>query len=372
MKAESPESVVFRYLPALRGRVPWVPLGIYPTAIDVLEGLEGARGLVGVKREDVSAEGYGGNKIRTLEFLLAEARDAGRRRIWSVGCYGSNHALAAALHAPRVGLQAGAFLVPQPCSVTAAENLARTLSTGAALQVARSTLDVPRAFAGLLAAKIRKPGEETVMPPGGATPTGALGHVGAALEVAEQIRAGVFPEPADIVLPYGSGCTAAGLVVGVALARQLRVGFERLPRIHAVRIGPWPATSRWMLGRLVTRTVARLRSWGGPDLARETARVWEAARVDGRYVGGGYGHPTSAGLAAAEAFRRAGGPPLDTTYSAKAAAALLTGARGGSGPWLFWSTKSSRPLPPTDAARIARAPAALQRYLGSVSSTNRR
>ena len=72
-----------------------------------------------VKREDESAEVYGGNKVRTLEFLFGEALARGARRIYSTGAFGSNHAAATVLHAPRVGLESGALLFPQPPSRTA-------------------------------------------------------------------------------------------------------------------------------------------------------------------------------------------------------------------------------------------------------------
>ena len=51
-----------------------------------------------IKREDISAEGYGGNKIRPLELVFADAQRRGARRIWATGSLGSNHAVATAVH----------------------------------------------------------------------------------------------------------------------------------------------------------------------------------------------------------------------------------------------------------------------------------
>src|SRR5256885_1804915 len=53
------------------------------------------------------------------------------------------------------------------------------------------------------------------VPLGGSTPLGTLGHVNAALELAEQVAAGALPEPAAVVVPLGSGGTAAGLLLGL-------------------------------------------------------------------------------------------------------------------------------------------------------------
>src|SRR5688572_28609751 len=95
---------LFRVFPALAGRVPWTPLGAWPTAVEPL----GARPDTWVKRDDRSAPGYGGNKVRTLEALFGAATAAGARVIWATGAYGSNHALATVLHARAAGLEPGA------------------------------------------------------------------------------------------------------------------------------------------------------------------------------------------------------------------------------------------------------------------------
>jgi hypothetical protein len=64
-----------------------------------------------------------------------------------------------------------------------------------------------------------------VMMPGGNNKLGALGHVGALLELCKQIENGELPQPQRIYLAVGSSCTIAGLVAGVAVARTLGVGF---------------------------------------------------------------------------------------------------------------------------------------------------
>jgi 1-aminocyclopropane-1-carboxylate deaminase/D-cysteine desulfhydrase-like pyridoxal-dependent ACC family enzyme len=63
--------------------------------------------------------------------------------------------------------------------------------------------------------------------PGGATPLGAMGHMSAGLELAESIEAGECPDPTHLFIAYGSGCSTAGLIVGMAIARKLRRGFRR-------------------------------------------------------------------------------------------------------------------------------------------------
>src|SRR5205085_10741065 len=115
-----------RYLSSVR--VPWAELGQWPTPLD--EIVVGGRS-VWVKREGESSPRYGGNKIRTLEAWLGHARERGARRIWAIGAYGSNHAVATIVHAHHAGLDVGAILFPQPASEWAIENCGALIASGA-------------------------------------------------------------------------------------------------------------------------------------------------------------------------------------------------------------------------------------------------
>jgi D-cysteine desulfhydrase len=320
-----------RWLP--RVDVPWAPLGTWPTP------LEHARGDVWVKREGASSPRYGGNKVRTLEAWLGHAQALGARRIWAIGAYGSNHVVATVVHARALGVEAAAILFPQPPSKWAAENAGALLASGCEIVRLPSVALVP--FAGF--AKARR---ELVMPPGGATPIGTLGAMSAAFELAEQIEAGLAPPPARIVLAVGSTCTTAGLYAGLALARAAGLWRWPLPIVHAVRVTPWPVTSRLVITQLAARSLARIARLGGPAATLDRSRLV----VDARELGRGYGRITDRARAAL------GSLPvrLDGVYSAKAAAALarLTG------PTIFWATKSEvvLPAPPLDTLRTA-APA---------------
>ncbi len=81
----------------------------------------------------MSSAVYGGNKVRTLELLLGQARALGHTRVLATGAFGSNHALATALHAPQVGLTPSALLFPQPVSEAAFLNLRALAESGAQL-----------------------------------------------------------------------------------------------------------------------------------------------------------------------------------------------------------------------------------------------
>lgn len=83
--------LLFEEYPGLES-VPWVSLGTFPTPIQKMEKLGEAQGLgsLYVKRDDLSSPIYGGNKVRKLEWVLADARGKGRKTLISVGGSGSN------------------------------------------------------------------------------------------------------------------------------------------------------------------------------------------------------------------------------------------------------------------------------------------
>lgn len=321
-----------RHLPALAARLASFPLGDWPTPLRE-HVLDPGRS-IWVKDEGASSPLYGGNKVRTLEQWLGHARARGARRIWAIGAVGSNHVVATAIHAPRAGLEAGAILFPQPASEWATENFAAIERTGVPIVRLRSVVEVP--FAGVwIAARHRR---DLVMPPGGATPIGTFGAVGAAFELADQVTAGLAPPPRRIVVPVGSTCTAAGLLAGVHLAHATGAWPWPLPVIHGVRVTPWPVTAAVRITGLAARTLDRAAALGGPRLGLSRRELGHAFVLDGRELGDGYGISTPTGDAAVRAF--GGVTRLDGVYSAKAAAALLRLHRAGIGPLVFWSTKS--------------------------------
>jgi D-cysteine desulfhydrase len=338
---------LFRYLPRLH--VPWVHLGVWPTPIRFAHG-------VWWKCEGDSSPVYGGNKIRTLEAWFGHARERGAELVWAIGAYGSNHAIATVLHAPTAGLRAGAIVFPQPSSVWAIENCGALIETGCSIVRLRSVVEVP--FVGLAFSRVRG---VSVMPPGGATTVGTFGAMSAAFELAEQIEAHEAPPPRRIVLAVGSTCTTAGLVAGLSLARALGVWRWPVPIVHAVRVTPWPITSRLRTAELARKTLARVERLAGRRLSISFGELISRLVVDGSELGAGYGRPTVRGERARAELPDA--PRLDGVYSAKAAAALLRLQHGGIGPLMFWASKSTTELAAPSASKLRGASPALARWL---------
>lgn len=294
-------------------------LGTFPTPVERADGLAPDLWL---KRDDLSAESLGGNKVRPLEFLLAGVGPGDR--VVTAGARGSTHALATAVHARRLG--ARVVLLHWPQEMNPVAERVRACSRAVADEVI-DVGSVPAAYARGFARRLR--GARWV-PPGGSVPLGALGFVNAALELAEQIDAGLLPAPARIVLPLGSGGTTAGLLVGLGIAG--------LPtRVVAARVVPRIVGNRWHVLRLAWRTSRLLERLTGTRVPRpQLSRL----QIVGDVYGGAYGRETPRGREAAARYHAWSGRAVDPTYSAKALAAAL--ALPDAGPTLFWLTYDNR------------------------------
>jgi 1-aminocyclopropane-1-carboxylate deaminase/D-cysteine desulfhydrase-like pyridoxal-dependent ACC family enzyme len=323
---------LFDAYPQLTDRIPWLSIGEYPTPVQPLEVGEE----VFIKRDDLSAQPYGGNKVRKLEFLLASARARGARRLITVGAAGSHHALATAIYGKQHGFQVTLVLFPQPLTNHVRETLLNDVAHGAELRWTRRMEMVPTA---LFATSLRYRGEgAAVIPAGGSDATGTLGYVNASFELMQQVQAGNLPLPASIIVAAGTLGTVAGLALGFAL--------QNVPmKIIAVRITSRIVTNERVLMRLIRGADDILRRAGLSGDRADAA--FKSVELRHEFIGRGYGISTPEADAAAETLAKLG-IHLDTTYTAKAAAALLAQTETAPKPTLFWHTLSAAepPLPP--------------------------
>jgi D-cysteine desulfhydrase len=371
---------LFEIWPELEPTLGFLALGDFPTPIERLDRFARDGEQVApdtyVKRDDLSSSLYGGNKVRTLEPLFGQARREAKGTLVATGAYGSNHAVATVLHARRAGFRSGIALFPQPYSATAQANLRVSVTQADEVQDLLHWSTLPYAiWQRNRAAKSHRPGPY-VMPPGGAIPRGCLGFLSAALELAQQVEQGAMPPPDEIVIALGSTCSTSGMLVGLRLAERLGIGWgvrqRRAPLLVAVRVTPWPVTSEFRilsLARRVCSWLAVLTKSPHFDLSR--AELARGLSVDGSELGAGYGRPTPGGLGAIERLE-AFSSALDTTYSAKSAAALLARSTRRPAVRLFWSTKSSAPLPAVAEDRLALAPPRMLRWLERGQRPSRR
>ena len=294
----------------IRSAIAQCSLGDWPTPLDPAPALARATGVaeLWLKREDRA----GGNKVRGLEFLLAGARpDA---VFVTVGGTGSTHCLATALQARQLGHRIVLAQFPQPDTDASLAVSAATTRAADVVIRAGTRAGLPLALVRAWIAA-RRLGVPRWIPGGGAHPSAVVGHLLAALELATQLER----PPDTIVVPLGTGGTAAGIALGVAW-----LGWPT--RVVAVRVAPLLVANGWRVARLAHRA-AKLVKLASPQLRIQV--------VDG--LGAGYGYPSPAGerarLLAAEHGLR-----LDPTYGAKALAVLFQRATGNVQRVVFWHT----------------------------------
>jgi len=192
-----------------------IDLARLPTPIQRLERLSERYGVdLRVKRDDLTGLGVSGNKVRKLEFLVAQALREGADTLVTCGGSGSNHCRATAVVAARLGLGCALLLRTdegRPPSEPWTGNLLVSRLVGAEIAfVSRDRYrDYETMFASAETALLTRGRRPFVIPEGGSNAVGSLGYARAFDELASQ-----WPEAEIVVAAMGSGGTAAGLVMG--------------------------------------------------------------------------------------------------------------------------------------------------------------
>ena len=354
--------------PRLGETVPRLDLGTWPTPVQPAHSFarEMKIGDFFIKREDRSHAGCGGNKVRGLEFLLADVRRSGAERIVTAGAVGSHHIAKTAWHAHQLGIATTAIVIPQPHGQYVGDNLLQGASIGMDYVPANLITLGPRMVVEYLRPAHRTGGRRPyLMAPGGSTPLSCMGHVNAALELKSQINAGLLPIPACIFVAMGSIGTAAGLVLGCTLAN--------LPtRVVGVVVSyRWFATATRCLS-LARRTLALMRRIDPsvPDVAIDRSRVATVVSA----LGPGYGHRTEASTRLADTLMSTENIELDQTYTGKAldgAMQFIEAEQLRAKVHLFWYTfHGAEPREDRDHL-IHRLPPALRKYVGDAGGAAR-
>jgi D-cysteine desulfhydrase family pyridoxal phosphate-dependent enzyme len=307
--------------------LPSIPLAPHVTPVDEMIRLRAALGpscpRLFIKRDDLLSFGMGGNKVRKMQTVAAEAMAARADTLITCGGLQSNHARVTAAAGAALGMRVVLVVNGAPQSRPTANALLDLLFGADVRYVASRDERAPMmaSVAAELEAAGRKP---FVVPLGASTATGAMGFAQGLTEIAS---AGLRPDA--IVSSTSSGGTQAGLVAGAALlglrARIVGVSAddssERLTGVV-----------RDLLGQMAARLGARPASLG----------VDTDVEVDDAFVGDGYGVPTPASVEALELVARREGILLDPVYTAKAMAGLIDRIRRGEfradQTVLFWHT----------------------------------
>lgn len=318
---------------ALRRTLPHLELGQGPTPVRRLAGIGPAETEIWLKDESGFGNGgWGGNKVRKLEWLLPDARRRGRTTILTFGGLGTNWGLATALYAREQGIGTALALIDQPRDEHVEAQLRRLELSGASLHFTRTRNRTVALAPWLILRHTSGFKPPYILPSGGSSPLGTLGYVEAAFEIAGQVERGELPEPGFVVTATGSGGTAAGLTLGFALAglstTTIGVIVSEYLRLDQSAI-------RKLAGRCARLLRKRGASFPDPELKLEMTIDW---------MGETYGAPTPESARAIE-LARADGLELDPVYTAKAMAALIAKAEAGDftdRPVLFLNTNGPR------------------------------
>jgi len=286
------------------------PLGCFPTPLQRLENLErlypGYRLLI--KRDDLSGLALGGNKVRKLEHLLAEALAQGADTVITAGAQQSNHCRQTAAACAVLNLECHLWLGgarPEKDS----GNLLLDRLLGARLHFAGED----RTGQGLPALRQRLEAEGRrcyLIPYGGSSPLGAMGFVDAARELTRQ-----WPRhdkgPACLFFASSSGGTQAGLMAGLAEA-----GLSL--RLMPVRIDKAPLGGQDLTDRVAALANALTATMG-------ISRRWHPGEVPllCEYDKSGYGRTTPEEWRAIALLANREGILLDPVYTARAFQAML-------------------------------------------------
>lgn len=326
------ESRLVAEFPRLRDAVPWMPLATTPTPVEPCFAVSAylGRSDVWMKRDDAIHPVFGGNKIRRFEHILADVQDKGAREIVTVGGLASTQVTATILLGKELGLDVTSVLFDQPITSFARQSLLVQASSGAHLiyggSYARTAL--------LTLSKLwRSRKSAYFVPPGASSPLANLGYVAAAFELADQVRRGEMPRPDVIVVPAGSGGTAAALCLGTSL-----LGWDTT--VVAVRITERLVCNSATLGVLVERTRSFLAKHAGglPRRSEAKARIV----MDHGCAGRGYGHSTPEARDACGEVEKLIQVPGEITYSGKTMVGLRRACAAYPGKTiLLWNTLSS-------------------------------
>ena len=312
-------------------RIPRLSLCQTPTPLEHLPRLSATlKHELFIKRDDGIGPGLGGNKTRKLEYLLADAKHKGARKVVTFGGLHSNHARLTAAAATQLGLEVHLFYFePRPSRLEG--NLLLNHLLGAKMHFVPfgggggMSIEASNRLVRLLA--FATVGPNYFIPVGGHCCIGALGYTRAAMELTEQARSqGV--ERAKVILAAGTGSTLAGLLAGFSLLRSPM-------RLLAIDVGKlwkgFPASIAHLAGEIC--------AYLNEPFDFEPAKI---PLLEATYVGPGYAQPFPPANAAIRFLARQEGILLDPVYTGKAFAGMLDliekGALGKDEPLIFLHT----------------------------------
>ncbi len=290
---------------------PRIPLAHIPTPLEPIQRMSGKLGVdLYVKRDDLTGLELTGNKVRKLEFVLADALNQKADIVLTCGGAQSNHSRATAVAAAKLGLRSRLILrTPDPFNPPALEgNL--LLDRLAGSDIVWVTPEQYKRRDEIFARetdRLRRAGSKPyVIPEGASNALGAWGYIYAAAELMQDIKK--LPRGSSrrttIIHATGSGGTTAGLILGTKL-----LGLNA--RIVGINVCDDRDYFVKAIGEICEACISRY----GLDLS--FSRESDIEIVDG-YVGLGYAQSRPEELSLIVELASTEGLFLDPVYTGKA------------------------------------------------------
>ena len=288
-------------------RYPLIP---GPTPLQRATNLEQAIGgrspRIYIKRDDLTGLALGGNKVRKLEYLVADALAQRATVLVTEGAAQSNHARLTAAAANRAGLEC-LLILDRRNGDDLGGNLLLDHLLGAEVRMVDDQVSRAAAMASVTD-ELRADGQHPyVIPTGGSVPIGAVGYTGFVLELLGQLQV-EGESPRRLYVATGSQGTQAGIEVGI---RAYSASFL----VQGIAV---TGTTQEQ-----TRKIARLANDTAELLHTKLRFHHGEILVDDGFIGPGYGKPTPEALEAIRLLARSEGILLDPAYTAKAMAGML-------------------------------------------------
>jgi 1-aminocyclopropane-1-carboxylate deaminase len=306
----------------LEQKFPRVSLGFFPSPLQPLKRLSAQLGVnVWAKRDDVSSGlAFGGNKIRKLEWLAADALAQGADTLVSIGNIQSNHTRQVAATAAFLGMH---------CRLVQEEwtkwddpvygkvgniLLSRLMGAQTVLEGEGYSTAEKHTWQHALDTVRREGGKPYAIPAGASDhPLGGLGYAHFADELEQQEQQlGVFFD--TVITATCTGSTQAGMVVGFSAQARAR----RL-------IGIDTACNETMTRAAVTKIARATAELVGLDKPIDDSDIV----IDPRFAGPDYGLPDDETLAAIRTAAQLEGMLTDPVYEGKSMAGLIAMAKAG-------------------------------------------
>lgn len=293
-----------------------ISLANLPTPLVPLNRLSAALGgaQIWMKRDDLTGLALSGNKVRKLEYILADARAQGCDTVVTEGTPQSNHCRATAAACARLGLHAVLLFRPEAHEPPQGNHLLDVLFGAETRSYSREEFSAGREqIVTEVLAELKAAGRTPRWTPMGASePLGCWGYIRATAELADQLAAARI-EQCDVVVAISSAATYAGALLGTLLHRLDHW------RLWAVPVSDDVAHHTAGVQELCAAAIERF------DLPVRLDAA-DLRFIDG-YVGAGYAIPYEAALETIRLAARTEAILLDPVYTGKAFCAVLDKVR---------------------------------------------